>query len=183
MTLVIVVALLLISIEPSHVLWGIMVAYGVSGYLGWAVQRVRAGAKEKQYRDIRDAIDAGDVSGLARMLHSTSPDTVVNGGGRSLLMVAVEESNVPAVELLLARGASTDHRDERGTTALALAAEMGFKEAVEVLLAAGADPNARDLAGLTALDLAEEHGSHDIAAALLRHGGKSGSELGDRPDA
>jgi ankyrin repeat protein len=93
----------------------------------------------------------------------------------------VEESNLPAVELLLARGATAGHRDGHGTSALALAAEMGFKEAVEVLLAAGADPNARDSAGLTALDLAEEHGSHDIAAALLRHGGKSGAELGDPP--
>ena len=178
MTLVIVVALLLISIKPSHVLWGLMVAYGVSGYVGWAVQRWRAEAKEKQYQGIRDAIDEGDVTALARMLHTTPADTVVNGGGRSLPMVAVEESNVPAVELLLIRGANPDFRDERGMTALALAAEMGFQEAVEVLLAAGADPNVRDATGMTALDIAEEHGSHDIVAALLRGGGKSGEELG-----
>jgi CDP-diacylglycerol--serine O-phosphatidyltransferase len=183
MTLVVVVALLLISIEPSHVLWGIMLAYGVSGYVGWVVLRYRTEAKERQYQDIRDAIDAGDVTALARMLHATPPDTVVNGGGRSLLMVAIEESNVPAVELLLARGADRDHRDEHGLTALGLAARMGFKEAVEVLLAAGADPNIRDLDGLTALDLAEEHGSHDIVAALLRVGAKSGTELGDPPGA
>jgi len=183
MTLVIVVALLLISIEPSHVLWGIMLAYGVSGYVLWFVNRWRTEAKEKQYQDIRDAIDAGDVTALARMLQSTPPDTVVNGGGRSLLMVAIEETNLPAVELLLARGASRDHRDERGLTALALAAEMGFNEAVEVLLAAGADPNVRDGSGLTALDLAEEHGSHDIVASLLRAGAKSGTELGDPPGA
>ena len=183
MTLVIVVALLAISIEPSHVLWGIMLAYGVSGYFLWFVNRWRAEAQEKQYRDIRDAIDAGDVAALARMLQTTPPDTVVNGGGRSLLMVAIEETNLPALELLLARGASRDHRDERGLTALALAAEMGFNEAVEVLLAAGADPNVRDGSGLTALDLAEEHGSHDIVASLLRAGGKSGTELGDPPGA
>ena len=183
MTLVIVVALMLISIEPSHVLWGIMVAYGVSGYVGWFVQRLRAEAKEKQYRSIRESIEAGDVTGLSRMLQATPPDTVVNGGGRSLLMVAVEESNLPAVELLLARGAARDHRDERGYTALALASEMGFKEAVEVLLAAGAEANVRDQAGLTALDLAEEHGSHDIVASLLRAGGRSGTELGDPPGA
>jgi phosphatidylserine synthase len=183
MTLVIVVALLLISIEPSHVLWGIMVAYGVSGYVLWLVNRWRSEAKERQYQDIRDAIAAGDVTALGRMLHTTSPDTVVDAGARSLLMVAVEESNLPAVELLLSRGASRDLRDGRGVTALALAAEMGFKEAVEVLLAEGADPNVRDGAGLTALDLAEEHGSHDIVAALLRAGARSGTELGDPPGA
>ncbi len=177
MTLVIVVALLLISIKPSHVLWGIMVAYGVSGYVGWIVQRWRAEAKEKQYQHVRDAIDEGDVTGLARMLHATPADTVVDGEGRTLLMVAVEESNLPAVELLLARGADPEHRDGRGRTALHLAAEMGFQEAVEVLLAAGADPSARDAAGTTALDLAEEHGAHDIVAAVLRAGGRSGREL------
>ncbi|MCM2327234.1 MAG: ankyrin repeat domain-containing protein [Lysobacter sp.] len=98
-------------------------------------------------------------------------------------MVAIEETNLPAVELLLARGAPVDHRDEIGLTALALAAQMGFKEAVSVLLAAGADPNVRDESGLTAMDLAEEHGSHDIVAALLRAGARSGTEIGDPPGA
>jgi CDP-diacylglycerol--serine O-phosphatidyltransferase len=177
MTIVVVVGLLLVSIEPSHVLWGVMVAYGVSGYVGWAFQRWRSEAKEKQHRDIRDAIEDGDITALARMLHSTPPDTVVNGGGRTLLMVAVEESNLPAVELLLARGAGPDRQDERGLTALALASEMGYQEAVEVLLAAGADPNVTDASGSTALDLAEELGSHDIVAILLRNRAEYGRDL------
>ena len=177
MTLVIVVALLLISIEPSHVLWGIMVAYGVSGYVGWFVQRLRAEAREKQYQDIREAIDEGNLTALARMLHATPPDTVVASGGRSLLMVAVEETNFPAIELLLNRGANPDHRDERGATALSLAAEIGFQEAAELLLAAGANPNLRDSAGMTALDIAEEHGSLEISALLLRNGAQSGRDL------
>jgi len=176
MTLVIVVALMLISIEPSHVLWGIMVVYGFSGYVLWVVQRVRTEAKEKQYRSIRDAIEAGDVTALSRMLQETPPDTEV-GGGRTLLMVAVEEANLPAIELMIARGATLDRRDEQGTTALALAAGMGFQEALEVLVAAGADPNVPDIAGLTALDIAEEHGSHDLAAVLLKRGAKPGREV------
>ena len=32
--LLLVLALLLITIEPSHVLWGVIPAYGVSGYAG-----------------------------------------------------------------------------------------------------------------------------------------------------
>src|SRR3954463_14038247 len=46
--LLIVLGLLLITIEPAVVLWGLMLAYGVSGYVTWAVQRVRRGALEKQ---------------------------------------------------------------------------------------------------------------------------------------
>ena len=176
-TIVIVLALLLISIEPSHVLWGIALAYGVSGYVWWVVQRWRTEATERQYQNIRDAIEEGNVTALARMLATTTPNTVVASGGRTLLMVAVEETNLPAIELLVARGAALDLRDEQGATALALAAGMGFHEAIEALLAAGADPNVHDLSGMTALDVAEEHGAQDISSLLLRYGAKSAKEL------
>jgi CDP-diacylglycerol---serine O-phosphatidyltransferase len=175
--LVLVLALLLITIEPSHVLWGVMLAYGVSGYVWWVVLRYRRDATQKQYQNIRDAVEEGNLPGLARMLTSTSVDAVVSPGGRTLLMIAVEETNLPAIELLVARGAGLDLRDEHGATALSLAAEMGFQEAVEVLLAGGANPNVHDLSGMTPLDIAEEHGAHDISAILLRHGAKSSKEL------
>jgi CDP-diacylglycerol---serine O-phosphatidyltransferase len=175
--LVLVLALLLITIEPSHVLWGVMLAYGVSGYVWWVVLRYRRDATQKQYQNVRDAVEEGNLPGLARMLTATPVDAVVSPGGRTLLMIAVEETNLPAIELLVARGAALDLRDEHGATALALAAEMGLQEAVEVLLVAGANPNVHDLSGMTPLDIAEEHGAHDISAILLRHGAKSSKEL------
>ena len=176
-TIAIVVALLLISIEPSHVLWGIALVYGISGYAMWAVLRARTEATQKQYQGVREAMEEGNLTALARMLSATSVDTVVAPGGRTLLMVAVEETNLPAIELLVARGAALDLRDDQGATALALAAEMGFQEAVEELLASGASPNVHDLSGMTPLDIAEEHGAHDTVALILRYGGKSSKEL------
>src|SRR2546430_6699259 len=113
--IVIVLALLLISIQPSHVLWGIALAYGVSGYVWWVVQRWRTEASQKQYQSVRDAIEEGDKTALARMLSTTPVDAVISPGGRTLLMVAVEETNLPAIELLVARAASLDAIDERGT--------------------------------------------------------------------
>ena len=172
-----VIALLLISIEPPMVLWGVMLAYGVSGYVMWLVQRWRREATEKKYENIREAIEEGNLAGLARALATTPVDAAIGPEGRCLLMVAVEESNLPAIELLVARGAAVEARDEQGMTALALAAQMGFHEAVEVLLGAGANPNPLDAGGLTPLDIAEEHGALDIAALLLRHGAKSSKEL------
>jgi CDP-diacylglycerol--serine O-phosphatidyltransferase len=175
--LLIVMVLLLISIEPSHVLWGVMVLYGLSGYVGWVLQRYRMEATQQQYETIREAVEDGDLTALARMLATTPADTVIGPGGRTLLMLAIEEANLPVIELLIARGASLEARDEQGRTALSLSVEMAFPEAVEVLLAAGANPNVYDLTGMTPIDLAEEHLAHDIAALLLRHGGKSGREL------
>jgi len=175
--LALVMAILLVMIEPAHVLWGVMLAYGLSGYVGWIVQRWRRDATQKQYAHIRDAVEEGNLAGLARMLTSTNVDAVVGPGGRTLLALAVEETNLPAIELLVSRGALLDLRDEHGQTALALATEIGFQEAVETLLAAGANPNTHDTSGMTPLDAADEHGAHDIAAVLLRHGAKSSREL------
>jgi CDP-diacylglycerol--serine O-phosphatidyltransferase len=169
----ILLALLLISIEPSHVLWGIALCYGLSGYVGWFVHRWRIEAFEKKYENIRDAIEEGNVTALARMLGATTPNAVIATGGRSLMMVAVEETNLPAIQLLIQRGAALNQRDDQGMTALALAAEMGFQEAVEVLLSAGADPNIPDSSGMTSLDVAEEHGAHDISTLLLRYGARA----------
>lgn len=177
MAVVFVLALLLISIEPPIVLWGVMLAYGVSGYVHWLVQRWRTEATQKQYQTIRDAIDEGNLVALARMLVATPVDTVISAEGSTLLLYAVEEGNVPVIELLLNRGASVDLSDQRGATALLLAVEMGFAEAVQALLAAGANPNVQDTSGMTPLELADEHGAHEIAAMLLRFGGKSSREL------
>lgn len=178
--LLLALGLLLISLEPSHVLWGMTLVYGLSGYVMWIVQRWRTEATQKQYQNIRDAIEEGQITALARMLATTPVDTVVSPGGRTLLMVAVEEGNLPALELLIARRASLDLQDARGATALMLAVEVGFEEAVEVLLEAGADPNAHDLSGMRPLDVAEEHEAHDIAATLLRSGGLTGRDLAPR---
>jgi CDP-diacylglycerol--serine O-phosphatidyltransferase len=87
--LLIVLALLLITIEPPIVLWVVMLGYGLSGYVLWAAQRLRRGALEKQYQNVRDAIEEGNVPGLARVLASTPVDSVIAPGGRTLLMVAV----------------------------------------------------------------------------------------------
>ena len=181
MALIFVVVLLLISSAPSLVLWGVMLCYGVSGYVHWLVQRWRTEATQKQYENIRDAIEEGNLAGLARMLSTTAVDTVVTSDGRTLLMFAVEETNLPAVELLVDRGAKLDLVDAHGMTALALATEIGFEEAVEALLHAGADPNIHDLSGATALDIAEEHAAHDISGLLLRYGAKSSRDLAGMP--
>jgi CDP-diacylglycerol---serine O-phosphatidyltransferase len=176
MAILFVIVLLVITLQPPIALWAVMLAYGVSGYVGWVVQRWRRQAVERKYENIRETIEQGDITAFARMLADTPVDTIITSDGRTLLMAAVEESNLPVVELLLARGAALEKRDQHGETALTIAADMGFEEAVEVLLAAGADANAANGAGDTALDIAEEHGAQDIAALLLRSGAKPGKD-------
>ena len=49
------------------------------------------------------------------------------------------------MELLLARGADVNVKDNKNQTALMVASQNGHREIVELLLAKGADINARDL--------------------------------------
>jgi hypothetical protein len=179
-TIAIVVGLLVVASDPSHALWGLFVAYALSGYFMWVVNRWRTEASEKQFADVREAIEDGNLPGLASAIsRGTSANTMLSGA-RTILMLAIEETNLPAVEYLVAQGAEINHQDEQGVTALIAAARIGFTEAVQLLLESGADSNLRDLSGLTALDFSEQYGAADITAALLRFGAKSGKELTPR---
>jgi len=179
-TIAIVVALLVVASDPSHALWGLFVVYAISGYFMWVVNRWRTEASEKQFADVREAIEDGNLPGLAQAIsRGTSANTLLTGG-KSILMFAVEETNLPGVEFLLVQGADINHQDEQGVSALIAAARIGFTEAVQLLLESGADANLRDLSGVTALDFAEQYGAADVTAALLRFGAKSGKELAPR---
>jgi CDP-diacylglycerol--serine O-phosphatidyltransferase len=179
-TIAIVVGLLVVASDPSHALWGLFVAYSVSGYFMWVVNRWRTEASEKHVADIREAIEDGDLPGLAQAISRGTSANTLFADGRSILVLAIEETNLPAVEYLVAQGADPNHQDGHGATALIAAARIGFLEAVQMLLESGADPNLRDLSGVTALDFAEQYGAADITAALLRFGAKSGKELAPR---
>jgi hypothetical protein len=111
--IVFLLALLLISIEPPIVLWGVMLAYGVSGYVRWVVHAGGPSRARSSTATSAKAIEEGNLTGLARMLATTPPGSVLTAEGTTLLMLAVEESNLPAAELLVARGAPLDARDSR----------------------------------------------------------------------
>lgn len=76
----------------------------------------------------------------------------------------------PTVELLLARGANLEVKDNDGRTPLYAAAEGSTAEAVELLLSRGANVNARNTAQQTPLHAVVAKAWHDkreIAALLL----------------
>jgi ankyrin repeat protein len=136
---------------------------------------VRAAAFGNDTETLRMMIDAGvDVN--AADLPGITP----------LMMAAGWNSNLPAVKLLLLKGAkvnavsapvmglpSKNGPSEFGLlTALLMAAPFGPPELIRTLLAAGADVNARDVRGMTPLMLAVATDRQDPAVIrmLLEHG-------------
>ncbi|XP_048106534.1 lysosome-associated membrane glycoprotein 5 [Alosa alosa] len=72
------------------------------------------------------------------------------------------------IKLLLQRGASVNHKDESGRTALSHACEKGYLDAVKVLVQHNADPEMEDLWGNTALMYAVVAGHTVVVEFLVR---------------
>jgi len=130
-----------------------------------------------------------------------SPQTQVdeaNAKGETPLMIAAIRGSLPAVQMLVKRGAAVNRegwtplhyacsgpdngvtawllaqgaeinaRSENGTTPLMMAARYGATDLVQVLLNAGAEPRAANEQELTAADFADRGGRNLIAAELRR---------------
>ena len=82
------------------------------------------------------------------------------------------------VELLIAKGADVNAKNDSGWTPLHHATYGGFKEVAELLIENGVDVNSRIKgSGYTPLDLATFDLYTEIADLLRKHGGKTGKEL------
>ena len=95
-----------------------------------------------------------------------SLDTRRARNGRRALNWAALNNRVPAIQLLLASGASIDSTNLTGFTPLHHAAEMNSRQAAEALLAAGANPRLRTRAGDLPSEVARDRGYAELADLL-----------------
>jgi ankyrin repeat protein len=93
------------------------------------------------------------------------------------LLQAVRDSNVVAVRILLATGASASAREVDGTTALDWAVSRDDLEVVELLIGAGADVKAKNRYGVTALLVAANNAGVAVVDRLLMAGADANTAL------
>ncbi|MCP5285478.1 MAG: ankyrin repeat domain-containing protein [Burkholderiaceae bacterium] len=105
----------------------------------------------------------GQVAWMQRLLDRGA---AVNKEGWTPLHYAASGPSLPAVALLMERGATLDARSPNGTTPLMMAARYGAIDAAELLLSKGADATLRNEKELTAADFAAAAGRETLAARL-----------------
>lgn len=152
-------------------------------------------ALPKVDRNLLNAIDAGDVESVKKLLAGGSP---VNTEGDSPLCRAVGMKKIEIAIILLAHGANVDSANNWGCTslyfaawhgdevmakllldagatkqredALRIAATNGHAETVRLFIARGASVNATSRNGRTALFSAASKGRADVVKILLEAG-------------
>jgi ankyrin repeat protein len=90
----------------------------------------------------------------------------VNRAGWTPLHYAASGGDIPAVKLLLDRGADLDARAPNGNTPLMMAAGFGFIDVADYLVSRGADAAAVNKSGRSAADLAVSADRDRLAARL-----------------
>ena len=134
--------------------------------------------------DIFEAAAIGDTERLSVLLPDRAAANVWSSDGFTPLHLAAFFGRVPAVRLLIARGADleTPSRNQQfagDARPLHSAVAAQQREVAAVLLEAGADPNARQHGGFTPLLAAAQSGNAELVELLLRHGADQSARLPD----
>lgn len=122
-----------------------------------------------------DAVSAGDVDRVRKLLAAGANCDERNGDGATALMLAAHAGNLDLVKALIDAGADANATDARGWSPLMKAAynadlDRGFADVAQALIDAGANVEAPIGYGVRPLMLAAGYGETAVVETLLRAG-------------
>lgn len=106
----------------------------------------------------------------AKYLLQIGADDKAKLAQKPVLLLAMQQSGIPAVELLLEYGANPNVTDRSGVTPLMNAAGSGAQKYTAMLIEAKAELDLQDSAGATALMHAVKAASYEVVSLLLAAG-------------
>jgi ankyrin repeat protein len=149
-----------------------------AGNLEIAKMLIAKGAQiNAQSRDYTQESGWVSVSGNTVSARNVSSRKIIEG--RTPLQLAAKNGHKEMAELLIAKGANVNMRDNYGSTALHWAAANNHKTVAEVLVSKGAEINARNNSGAIPLHSAAVWGSKDMAEFLVAKGAEINAKNAD----
>ncbi len=133
--------------------------------------QIRYKTSEEIGRDLRKAIQEGDVDAIKRLL----PGSIVrftgmlDSQGNTPMHAAVEKGNKDIVELFLKKRAGISTPNLQGLTPAHVAIEKGNTEIAKLIISYTLNVNVEDSQGNTLLHLAAANGNEEIVTILLNH--------------
>lgn len=116
-----------------------------------------------------DYVKSGDLQRLAESIERGA-EINYQKNGKTALMMACQQDNLPMVAFLVEHGAFLDIEDNYGKDALFYATAYGYYSIIEYLVEHGSDVNHQDLTGETSLEIATASGMVEIVKYLVDHG-------------
>jgi ankyrin repeat protein len=139
------------------------------------------GPRSPQLQLVSAALE-GDVTTIESLLGDPAVDInwITPKSGQNALIAAAGRNKIPAVQLLLRRGADPNVATDENQTALHAAAYAGYTDVVRLLIVAGANPNTAETRyGFTALAYAARNGHIDVMRVLLDAGANPSARIVD----
>lgn len=123
----------------------------------------------KKWPLLLEALEAGDVSALKRLIEEGINVNVIRNGVTPL-MLAASKGHTEIAEVLLQAGVNINEKSDDGWTALHKAAfDQAETGIVDLLMQSGIDVEAKNKSDKTSLQLAEEKKHRDIIRAIRAH--------------
>lgn len=154
---------------------GVLIRFGIGLGLLLSALSISFASDEPE---LTMAVRNQDVTQVQKLL-SQGVDVEERDEGiqQTALMRAAQVGDDRIVQILLARHADINARDDAGNTALFYAVERGDTQLARILVSYGADPNMRNAQGNTALTLARKRGSHPLLSALKQQKDRNGKRV------
>ena len=128
------------------------------------------GSPSASPRSLRQAVEAGDVAAIQRLVAAGHSPHKQNEDGDTVLILAARAGQAAAVKALIAAGADTELTDRSGFTALMAAALQGHTDVAKELIKGGAKVDTVEPNGWTALHQAARYGHTPVIQVLLDGG-------------
>ena len=114
------------------------------------------------------AAEGGDLESVLQLIEQVASVEVQDENGRTALIAAAYQNNLPIAEVLIRVGADVNKQDNTKQSAYLISTSEGFLELLRLTLQAGADVHSTDSYNGTGLIRAADRGHVEIIQELLK---------------